>query len=93
MKKSSRFVNYKINKILRARLLTESHLLENRESFGELETAVETLAYGSCFCSFSCFSKLSLVLSQLYQTRSDLAQNFVCIVASCPDLIKETPLF
>ena len=38
----------------------------SREILGELKTAVEALSYVSCSDSFSRFSKLSLVLAQLY---------------------------
>ena len=42
-----------------------SSYTNTRESLGELEKAVETLAYGSCSPSISRSPKLSLVLVQL----------------------------
>ena len=42
-----------------------SSYTKSRESLGELQKAVETLAYGSCSHSISCSPKLPLVFVQL----------------------------
>ena len=52
-----------------------------RESFGELEKAVELLAYGSCSYSISRSPKLPLVLNTVYVfyflNRNDTWSGFV----------------